>query len=185
MDQLYFYVRKMDAILSTLKTTLNQMEDKYTRQQGPNLETNIINYFLRSKDNLDLASLIVQKDGNVSENEDDESSTDDSSNLQKCDDDDMESDDETVDILDDDKKCGTILEKAWIRRSKALRTDVAIAGWMCSPHPEIMDDCSKHHEGEHKNAVTRLLKKWFCQDVSKMKIFFLCFLFILILSILF
>lgn len=35
----------MDYIVSTLKSKLNEMEDKYENQSGPNLETNIMNFF--------------------------------------------------------------------------------------------------------------------------------------------
>jgi hypothetical protein len=84
--------------------------------------------------------------------------------------DDMESDDETVDDEDEDERCGTILERSWNRRSKALRTDISIAGWMCSPHAEIMEDCKANNKGEHRLAVIRLLQKWYYHRVC---IFFL------------
>lgn len=164
MDQLYFYVRKMDELVNTLKNTLNLAEDKYNRQPGPNLDSKIINYLLRSKDNEDLKKLITSYDEKDLQGEDDDSSIEDEGPLN----DDMESDEETVDdsITESDERCGTILENAWVRRSKALRTDVAIAGWMCSPHPEIMSDCKSNHNGEHKMAVTNLLRKWFGHKVS-------------------
>ncbi len=163
MDQLYFYVRKMDKIVSTLKMTLNQMEEKYNKQNGPNIDTNIMNYFLRSKDNLDLKSVLEPI---LDLEEDDDSSISDESEAdnEEEEDDEMLSDNESSNV-DDDNKCGNILENAWNRRSKALRTDVAIAGWFCSPYQEVMDDCSENHTGEHKTAVTRLLRKWFCHEV--------------------
>ena len=157
MDQLYFYVRKMDNIVSTLKNKLNEMEDKYDNQSGPNLETNIMNFFLRSKDTMDLKEIL---ETSIDDDDDDDESVDGSETEDENEDDEMLSDDEST-IISDDNKCGTILEKAWIRRSKALRTDVAISGWFCSPYQEIIDDCSENHTGEHKTAVTRLLRKWF------------------------
>lgn len=36
---------------------------------------------------------------------------------------------------------------------------------MVSPMPEIMEDVKKH-DGAHRNAVERLLKKWFISTVS-------------------
>ena len=78
----------------------------------------------------------------------------------------MESDDDTVDHDNiENDRCGSVLERSWNRRSKALTTDVAIAGWMCSPHPEIMADCNAKHNGDHKIAVTRLLRQWFGHTV--------------------
>ena len=64
MGQLYFYVRKMDGILTSLKNALNQMEEKYTNQPGPNTGTKVaMNNFLRSKDKEDL--VLGTKFGNV------------------------------------------------------------------------------------------------------------------------
>ena len=161
MDQLYFYVRKMDTLVSTLKETLNQTEDKYSRQTGPNIESKLMNYFLRSKDKHDVKGFLSS---NNDLDEDDDS--DDESTLGNDLMDDMESDFEPEDTNEpEDNRCGTILERAWVRRSKALRTDIAIAGWMCSPHPEIMEDCSTNNKGEHRLPVTRLLRKWYSHKV--------------------
>jgi hypothetical protein len=62
MDKLYFYVRRMDSLMELLKDKLNESEDKYEKQQGPNLETKMINYFLRSKEKSDLKNLITVMD---------------------------------------------------------------------------------------------------------------------------
>lgn len=169
MDQLYFYVRKMDTLISYVKKSLNELDDQYSKQEGPNIETKIMNYFLRSKDNVDLKAVL--ETSNIDDDDDDDSVYDEQSD-DEVSDDEMESDDESASEIDDNR-CGSIVEKAWIRRSKALRTDVAISGWFCSPYQEIIYDCSLNHTGEHKTAVTRLLRKWFCNKVStKYKLFF-------------
>ena len=68
----------------------------------------------------------------------------------------------------EDNRCGTILESAWLRQSKALRTDTALVGCMCSPHPEIMEDCSVNNKGEHQLPVlTRLLRKLYSHMVVR------------------
>lgn len=163
MDQLYFYVRKMDELISTLKDTLNQTEEKYSRQTGPNLDTKITNYFLHSKEKTDIQSFLKINDDNNGEDSDNDSSVTEEGSLN----DDMESDEETDDgeLAPQDNKCGSCLERAWIRRSKALRTDIAIAGWMCSPITEIMEDSYSNNNGEHRIAVTRLLRKWYIHKV--------------------
>ena len=165
MDQPYFYVRKMDGLLPTLKETLNVTEDKYNRQTGPNLYSKVMNYFLRSKETFDTEILFATLDDHEYDSDDDSSAGDDDENLLE---DDMESDDETVDNAEDDtadQRCGTILERAWVHRSKALRTDIAIAGWMCSPHAEIMEDCKTNNKGEHRLAVIRVLRQWYSYQV--------------------
>jgi hypothetical protein len=108
--------------------------------------------FLTVHDDYDVDDSDVEDEASVGENE-------------KVLVDDMESDDETVGDEDDDERCGTILERAWNRRSKALRTDIAIAGWMCSPHDEIMADCKANNKGEQRLPVIRLLKKWYSYRV--------------------
>ncbi len=159
MDQLYFYVRKMDKIVDTIKDVLNIAEDKYAKQPGPNIDSKIMNYFLRSKEKEDLQRLISYNEEDLHSDDDD---SDDEGDLE----DDMQSDDDEPMEPTEDQRCGTILERSWNKRSKALRSDIAIAGWMCSPHPDIMSECNAEHNGEHRLAVTRLLTKWFGHEVS-------------------
>ena len=71
MDQLYFYVRKMDGLLPTLKETLNVTEDKYNRQTGPNLYSKVINYFLRSKEKFDTEIFFATLNDNEYDSDDD------------------------------------------------------------------------------------------------------------------
>ena len=154
----------MDGILTSLKNALNQMEEKYTKQPGPNTGTRMMNYFLRSKEKEDLVLSLVTTDANEPDSDDDDDEDDDSSVGS------LESDDEELENSTnkknkennkDDEKCGTILESAWKKRSKALRHDVAISAWMCCPLQEVMADCKNNHTGEHRLAVTRLLRRWF------------------------
>jgi hypothetical protein len=56
---------------------------------------------------------------------------------------------------------GDLMAEAWKKRSERLRTDTAIAGWMCSSDPLVMKDVDKNHVGEHREAVTRILEKWY------------------------
>lgn len=162
MDQLYFYVRRTDALMDLLKEQLNQMEEKYIKQQAPNFLSKMMNYFLRSKEKIDFRSIISNVDKNLLKDIDDDSSVESMEDLE----DDMESIDGSDVDDSEDNRCGTFFEHFWKRRSVALRTDIAIAGWMCSPNAEIMEDCSTNHTGEHKDAVTRLLTKWFGHEVS-------------------
>jgi hypothetical protein len=171
MDQLYFYVRKMDKLIVTLKETLNVTEDKYNRQVGPNLESKIMNYFLRSKEKVDTSNFLAMYDDVYDDSDDKASDDEDEEPEEKRLIDDMESDDDTIDEEaednePEDNRCGSVMERAWVKRSKALRTDIAISGWMCSPHAEVMEDCKANNKGEHRIAVTRLLRKWYSHLVS-------------------
>lgn len=123
----------------------------------------MLNYFMRHNDNQPLSKFIDVTGEKKGEDSDDEDSSTDDDGLE----DDMESLDSTSSSFHTlPEKLGSEIEIAWKKRSKALRTDVAIAGWMCSPNPEIMEDCYKYHTGEHRTATTRLYKKWFGLDVS-------------------
>ena len=114
---------------------------------------------MRTKDKDDLSPLVGCDDEDLNSDDDDDSYEE--GDLE----DDMLSDDEesinSNDNIDDDERCGTIMEKSWLKRSQALRHDVSISAWMCCPIPEVMADCKENHSGEHRLAVTRLLRKWF------------------------
>jgi len=49
----------------------------------------------------------------------------------------------------------TALMKHWAKRCKHLTSDFAVAGWMLSPLPWVMDDCRENNRGSH-----RLASKW-------------------------
>ena len=153
MDQLYFYVRKMDAIIGRLKEVLNTAENSFSKEVGVNFQSKMMNYFMISKEKNSLTSCLNYEAGD--ENESDEEV--DGNNTDLVDDMESGSDTDDPDAKQDDR-CGTVLERIWEKRLKALKTDIAIAGWMCSPIKEIMIDCNKNHGGEHRQAVTRLLQ---------------------------
>lgn len=159
MDKLYYYVRKMDSVIASLKQSLNDLEARFNNQNGENYHSKIINYFVYSQDHS--LTDILENEVN-SDNTDDDDVSLESQTLE----DDMTSDTDSEEN-GDENRCGTFLERVWIKRSKALRTDIAIAGWMCSPHPDVMEDCINNQKGEHRLAVTRLLKQWFGHEVSK------------------
>ena len=151
----------MDAVIASLKQSLNDLEDRFRNQVGENYHSKMINYFVYSQEEASLTGIFSEED-NENESDDDDVSLE-SEALE----DDMTSDSESDedDNLVNDNRCGTVMELAWVKRSKALRTDIAIAGWMCSPHPDIMEDCINNTKGEHKLAVTRLFKQWFGHEV--------------------
>jgi hypothetical protein len=62
-------------------------------------------------------------------------------------------------------KLGNKMIGFWEAGKKKLISDDAITAWMVSPLPDIMEDVRKH-EGEHRNAVERVIKKWFSITVS-------------------
>ena len=99
----------MDGLIDTTKETLNVTEDKqYNRQPGPNFESKIMNYFLRSKENAATCSFLSMNDDVYHESDGDE--TDENKLI-----DDMESDDDTVDEEPEinepeDTICGSIME---------------------------------------------------------------------------
>jgi hypothetical protein len=97
----------MDQILTSLKNSLNHMEDKYVKQPGPNIDTKMINYFMRTKDKEDLQSLVSYDD--INEDSDDDDSSLEEGNLEE----DMLSDDEesisntnNISNKKDDERCG-------------------------------------------------------------------------------
>ncbi len=162
MDKLFYYVRKMDGIVASLKRTLNELEERFQNNIGNDYHSKMINYFVYGQEKSSLTNGVLQ-------NEDDDDNDDDIS-LESADlEDDMTSDDEletNENQEDNEHRCGSKLEFAWNKRSNALRTDIAISGWMCSPHPDVMHDCITNHKGEHRAAVTRLLQQWFSHKVS-------------------
>jgi hypothetical protein len=54
----------------------------------------------------------------------------------------------------------------WKKRSEKLRTNISIAGWICSSHPLVMKDVNDNHCCEHRHAVTKLLQKWYMHEVQ-------------------
>jgi hypothetical protein len=154
----------MDGLVERLKDSLNSIEDRFKTEEGATFYTKMMNYFLISKDTAN----ILENALNVTE---DEEAGDDDDDAVSLEDSDLEDDISTTSSIDEDDndnddKCGSVLEQVWKKRSKALRTDIAISGWMCSPNPEVMRDCLKNHTGEHRTAVTRLLRRWYIHEVK-------------------
>ena len=149
-----------------MENSLNVSEDQFAKEFGVNFQTKMMNYFMMTSETDSLVELLAyEKD---EKNKDYDSDDDDGSSTMSDLEDDMVSDDE--DSVEEssseiDNRCGTNLVRIWNKRSIALRSDIAIAGWMCSPLPEIMADCTTYHRGEHKQAVTRLLRQWFGHEV--------------------
>ena len=106
------------------------------------------------------------------------------------DDDEAESDDEDLDVesgdiredeeLEDDlsdvegedvfrpqQTLGDKLLKAWEKRLKKLEHDMAITGWMVSPLEECREDAQKNHQGFHRGAVERLIRKMFGPEAEE------------------
>jgi hypothetical protein len=179
MDKLYYYVRQMDGTIEQSKGILNQLENKISavESSSKNVATKMMQYFLRSdKDQRLLVSTISQEDMSGLDRKQTSivpyeiESNDDYSNNEKglplevirdSSDDDSEEDNEATDL-----QLGDHMEEAWKERSAKLRTDIAIAGWMCSADALVMKDVNDNHLGEHKNVVTELLKKWYFHEVG-------------------
>jgi hypothetical protein len=165
MDKLYYYVRKMDEAMTVLTDKMDEIEERINVEGGQDIRTKMIRYYLSSGGRLDsgraeinsVCEELNKKDNNENEMSDDEEDDDDEEPLP---DDQSESDDDesVVDYLDN-RESARIM-KSWEKRSKKLRHDMAIAGWMCSPIEEIMEDAKENHDGEHRNATTRVLKIW-------------------------
>jgi hypothetical protein len=101
-------------------------------------------------------------DGDNSDSYDNEDLEDDDTKVLE---DNMESvngDDDTTEF----NKLGDKVQTVYTKRSKVLRMDISIAGWMCSTINEIQSDCYKHHNGENRNATKRLYKQWFGHEVT-------------------
>lgn len=163
MDLLYYYVRKMDGLVERLKDSLNSIEDRFQNEEGATFHSKMMNYFMLSKE-----TQVLENALNITDNEGSDNDEDDDVSLE---DPELEDDLSTTSSTDDEdegdnNKCGSVLEQVWNKRSKALRTDIAISGWMCSPNSEVMRDCQKNHNGDHRTAVTRLLRRWYIHEVK-------------------
>ena len=78
--------------------------------------------------------------------------------------DDSDSDDETIDEEKPEVTLGERVKLRWDHRKKKLIHDLSIAAWMLSPVPDIMSDAYSSHDGEHRNAVERILKRWILDE---------------------
>lgn len=166
MDKLYFYVRRMEETLKRSKSLLDPLEEHYNDNNYSNdLSSNIMGYFLETtKDNAEFGIEFMapqDHDDEISEDSD----GDDNVSIEK----DYEDDDEdaiTVLSASTTKTLGDKLIDIWNHRKQKLETDLSICGWMVSPHAEIMQDVRLNQDGTHRDAVDRVIEKWFEHEVS-------------------
>jgi hypothetical protein len=161
MDKLYLYVRQMDQSMVRSKVLLDQMEKNYKGGNKKFSQNKMIQYFLQSTEISDYCNEFTKLD-KINDNDDD-SSTSSSSSSSSTEDDESSTEQNGESVL----TLGDRLVQKWEKRKQKLSHDLSIAGWMLSPVPEIMKDASSAHDGDHRNAVERLLKRWiFENDVS-------------------
>lgn len=156
MDKLYFYCRRMDESLKRSKLLLDPLEEHYKRNYvNENLSKGMLRYFFNStNEDINYGTEFMTPQVSM----DDDSDSDDEEPL------DLDNDDE-VNVSNELTLGGKVI-KLWNHRKIKLETDLAISGWMVSPHPEIMDDVS-NHDGKHRDATERMLIKWMGQEVNK------------------
>ena len=162
MDKLYFYVRQMDLIMNRSKELLQEMETNYISASNNKFSYNkMIQYFLQTTEISDYCNEFKNLD---EEPEDDESINSDNEEQEQEDLDDSDSDDETIDEEKPEVTLGERVKLRWDHRKKKLIHDLSIAAWMLSPVPDIMSDAYSSHDGEHRNAVERILKRWILDE---------------------
>jgi hypothetical protein len=161
MDKLYYYVRQMDKVIVDSKHLLNSIDYQVNGNStvNTNISAKMMKYFLNTdEDQVLLARTIEQENMNgldrsrsgqmitaTPSNEFDDDSDDDMSQLE--DDLSINSEDISEEPNAISDKLGDHLILAWKKRSKNLRSDIAISGWMCSADQLVMQDCNEHHLG--------------------------------------
>lgn len=179
MDKLYFSVRLMDSTIQRSKKLLNEMESNYMNTPGNSLNAQIMNYFFSSNND----GAAYTREANAYKDDDEEDEDDDGI---------VEEDEVSVNpgeapaaavaratgAEDEDSSSlepnlGEKFEELWNKRKPKLVHDLSISGWMVSPVAEVMNDAKKHHEGYHRNAVDRLLRKWYIHTVSQLWLYVL------------
>lgn len=81
--------------------------------------------------------------------------------------DDLSDEEEGEDVFEPQLTLGDKLLIAWDKRSKKLEHDMAITGWMVSLLEECREDAQKNHEGFHRDAVERLIRKMFGPEAEE------------------
>lgn len=187
MDLLYFFVRRMNMTLQRSKEILDAMETDYQSHGRLDVQTCMLNYFLPATDAIDYHN----ESGKTVTYADDEEPSD--SEAEFASEEEEEDDEVPIDeeLSDDEQEQGPkqAAEEEeeeeiptlggdvlifWNRRKPKLISDISISGWMVSPRPEVKADCYQHHTGLHRDAVERLLKKWFMVSVSILSCFVFC-----------
>jgi hypothetical protein len=177
MDKLYFYVRRMSLALERSKELLDGLEQHYLIRSvdDKDIEKKMFTYFVgNERDSIDVENELKKKDNNDSDSEYDDDSDININELEDNEEElsevDTNDDDTTLSENENDVTKDTVGSKMitfWNKRKIKLVSDVAITAWMVSPMPEIMDDV-KQHSGDDRNAVERLIKKWFSVTVSNL-----------------
>lgn len=173
MDQLYYYVRKMDSTINKVKDVLENIENSIRESTSSNgtISSREIMKFYLCKDKTNEAAITTKitslNTTVLPSNEDDDSDCD---SIGISDEGEIPDDFSDSDEADTNNTLvvtqGQYVKSYWEKRSKHLRHDVAIAAWMCSPIPAVMEDV-KTYNAAHMDAVERVIRKWICnQDVS-------------------
>jgi hypothetical protein len=170
MDQLYYYVRKMDRTIDKTKEVIEAVErtmkdSRVSAGTGTLTSKEIIRFYLSNSANssndaamkTQVSSLSTAAVPTSTDNSDTDSEGD-------VDDGDIPDDLNTDGEDDEDEYTqGQQIKLYWEKRSKHLRHDIAIAAWVCSPIPEVMDD-AKTYARDEMDAVERVLRKWIISD---------------------
>lgn len=167
MDQLYFYVRKMDTMIEHMKDMIEILEEEIksaidTTPKVINYRTIVKGYLMNSRTVSSTSSLAnkITLLGQADIAADGDESDDDSDNDSIADD--LPDDDEVPTVLEPTQ--GMAVMASWEKRSKLLRHDVAITAWVCSPIDAVMKDAMENIKAIHIDAVNRVIKKWFITE---------------------
>ena len=170
MDKLYHYVRRMDETLKKSKELLDSAEKEILKEYSRNktdVEAKMISYFLVSTSTDD--GVVDLKSG------DEDMDSDDEDDVPEEYDDDSFDEETSQNLLNNDSSTlGDKVIAFWKKRRQKLCHDLAMAGWMMSPDPEIRVTINQH-TSEHVYAVERLLKKWYQHEVYILLFFMFVF----------
>jgi hypothetical protein len=167
MDKLYHYVRRMDETLKKSKEILDGAEKEILKEYSRNktdVEAKMISYFLVSTSTDGVVDLKAD-DNDVESDEEDDVIDDDDNSFDG---------DNSQNLLNTDSSLGDKVIAFWKKRRQKLCHDIAMAGWMLSPDPEIRVTINQH-TSEHVYAVERLLTKWYQHEVYIFLFMFLLF----------
>ena len=181
MDQLYFYVRKMDSAIHDMKDVIDKIEGEISNSiSGEPIGYKMIcKFYLKNSRNKVAESTITNRINSLcarDKNHEDDGSDDDSDSEGNIVDDLVDEDETNTDTISNviGPTHGTAFVTFWEKRSEPLRHDVSIAAWICSPRHEVMLDASENMKGYHIEAVNRVLKKWLVTAKVSLYIGLLC-----------
>lgn len=170
MDQLYFYVRRMNDTINRSKSLLDKMEEKYNECNGQDIATIMIQYYLDVSGSAAEYTNELKFGGYADAN--DSGDSDSESNVVPDDD---SSEISGNILLDVENTLGDKVVKLWKKRQVKLTHDLAITAWVVSPNPEIMKDADTNRTGTEQLAVERLIKLWFGHEVSDLRVRYVIF----------